>query len=121
MNFRKCLFLKKLNTTIFLLLRFRYLFISSMLIVVIIVNFCFQNLLLERFILFIAQIRNYTSEFNGERYLLIFIAPIKLSKPSTVLYQPNHEHISLSFHDPSVKYKRPHDMVHELVYQFHLV
>ena len=59
------------------------------------------------FIHFIAHISASISEWRGVKLALTFLAPIKLSKASSVLYKPCPEKISLSFQDPSVKHHHP--------------
>ena len=44
-----------------------------------------------------------SSACNGEMLAIVFLALIKPSKPSRVLYHPCPEKISWTFHDPSVK------------------
>ena len=53
------------------------------------------------------QMKASSSACNGERLALVFLVPIKPSKPSKVLYHLCHEKISWAFHEPSVKHHRP--------------
>ena len=56
----------------------------------------------------IAQISTSTSAWRGDILALVFLAPIRPSKPSKVLYHLYPEKkISSSFYDPSVKHHIP--------------